>query len=278
VIELKGGDYKVFMGNGKVNELDITENRDGTLDSGFRSILAAEIITLSDSALPYKIFRDVVAKFNGREVSCAGGRIIGVFNASSQAIACAGNVQQEFRKLKDVQVEIRMGISSGHPVTERDSIFSNALQLADWLCTITMDGQISVSALMTEACKGMFPANDSDESIFRLLSLSDERFLNSLMAAVEPTIASERISIERLSKILGISKAQLYRKITSFTGYSPNNFIQELKLKKALQLVNLKFGNVAEIAFASGFNSPSYFTKSFQKRFGTLPAKVLRSA
>jgi AraC-like DNA-binding protein len=87
----------------------------------------------------------------------------------------------------------------------------------------------------------------------------------------------ESIGMEELSKKLGISKAQLYRKIKSLSGHSPNGLIQELKLKNALQLISQKFGNVAEIAFASGFNSPSYFSKSFQKRFGMLPAQVLKS-
>jgi len=54
VIELQGGDYKIFMGNAKANEFDIVENRDGTLDTGHRSILMTDIVSLINSTLPFK--------------------------------------------------------------------------------------------------------------------------------------------------------------------------------------------------------------------------------
>jgi AraC-like DNA-binding protein len=96
--------------------------------------------------------------------------------------------------------------------------------------------------------------------------------------AIESVFDNEKISMEKLSKRVGLSQTQLYRKVTSLTGHSPNNFIHELRLKKALKLINQQYGNIAEIAFASGFNNPSYFTKSFQRRFGILPAKALKSS
>ena len=64
----------------------------------------------------------------------------------------------------------------------------------------------------------------------------------------------EQISIEKLSHVVGVSQAQLYRKVKSLTGISPNAFIHELRLRNSLRLVNRDFGNVAQIAFASGFN------------------------
>jgi hypothetical protein len=138
IIELKGGDYEVFMGNANVNSFDITENIEGGFDTGHRSILVAEIISPPDNVHPYKIFKDVVKKFKGREASNLGGRQKIVFNTSSQAIACAHALQQEFIPLKNQEIELRIGISSGVPVTEHDSIFASAVQLADCLCDVTM--------------------------------------------------------------------------------------------------------------------------------------------
>ena len=94
------------------------------------------------------------------------------------------------------------------------------------------------------------------------------------MRTLEPMLGVEQISIEKLSQVVGVSQAQLYRKVMSLTGISPNAFIHELRLRNSLRLVNRDFGNVAQIAFASGFNSPSYFTKSFKKRFQNSPAKL----
>jgi AraC-like DNA-binding protein len=278
VIELGGGDYKLFMGEANLNEFDIAIRRDGTMDTGSRSILATDIITLSDTPHPYKIFKTIVERFNGRDTSYDGGKIITVFDSSAQTIACARAMLKEFSKLKQAGVELRMGISSGEPVTDRESIFGNTLQLAEWLCDITMPGQISICAHTMALAKNIVSATDAAESGFKFLTPADERLLNSFMTTIEPVVFNEKTTLETLSKTVGISKAQLYRKITSLTGYAPNSYIQELRLRRALKLISEKFGNVAQIAFASGFNNPSYFTRSFQKRFGILPTKVLKSA
>ena len=73
-----------------------------------------------------------------------------------------------------------------------------------------------------------------------------------------------------------MSRSGLYRKMTALTGLSANNFIQEFRLQKALKLFRNKQGNVTEVAFESGFSSTSYFTRSFQKRFGASPAQLLK--
>ena len=277
IIELKGGDYEIFMGDSKVNAFDITESTDGGFDTARRSILVAEIISFLGATHPYSIFKSIVQKYHGREVGYQGGRHNMVFNTSSQALACARALQTEFIKLKDQGIEMRIGISSGVPVTERDRIFESALQLADYLCTFAMNGQISVSTQAMESSKAMPTESGVDVHGVNVIAPPDEKFLINFMATMDPVDESEKINLEKLSKKLGISKAQLYRKIKTLSGHSPNGLIQEIKLKKAFRLIREKFGNVAEIAFASGFNSPSYFSKSFQKRFGRLPAKVLKS-
>ena len=58
---------------------------------------------------------------------------------------------------------------------------------------------------------------------------------------------------------------------------SPNTFLKEYRLNKALGLLNRKKGNVSEIAFEAGFNSLSYFSKCFQKRYKLLPSDYLSS-
>jgi AraC-like DNA-binding protein len=275
IIELKGGDYEIFMGDGKVNAFDITENTDGGFDTGHRSILVAEIISPEDNPRAYSIIKETVKKFNGREVGFEAGRQKVVFNKSSQATACARALHQEVTRLNDQKIEICMGISSGVPVTEHDSIFASAVQLADCLCHFTRHGHIAISTNAAASAKAVLA--ESDVKLFRVISPSDEKLLLSFMAALTSLPDNEDLSLDKLSKKLGMSKAQLYRKLKSLSGLSPNGLIQEIKLKKAFQLIGQKFGNVAEIAFASGFNSPSYFSKSFQKRFGKLPAKVLKS-
>ena len=57
---------------------------------------------------------------------------------------------------------------------------------------------------------------------------------------------------------------------------SPNTFIKEYRLNKALNLLNKQTNNISEIAFQTGFNSPAYFSKCFQETYGILPSTYLK--
>ena len=70
-----------------------------------------------------------------------------------------------------------------------------------------------------------------------------------------------------------MSRATLYRKITSITGSSPSDFVKNVRLRKAAELLKEGGLTIAEIADQVGFNTPSYFTKSFKKLFGVLPTQ-----
>jgi AraC-like DNA-binding protein len=273
VIELQGGDYKLFLGDAKPNEFDIAENKDGTLDTGYRYILAADVLALDGSSLPRTIFRETTEQFGGRDANRDTGRSIVVFNSPAQAIACS-NVFREKLRHHNGKTEVYIGISSGHPVTEESGLFEDAIRLANWLCEVTPEGHVAVLSGMKEICAEQNAGKQ--QSIFKVLNLADERFVNTFMSTVTPMLAQDRIRVEDLGKRVGMSKAQLYRKVTALTGYPPNGFIHELRLRKAMKLIRDKYGNVAQIAFASGFNSPSYFTRSFQERFGLSPASALR--
>jgi AraC-like DNA-binding protein len=61
------------------------------------------------------------------------------------------------------------------------------------------------------------------------------------------------------------------------TGQSPNTFIKDYRLKEALKCIQKRVGNISEIAFTTGFSSPSYFTKCFKKKFGLIPADYISS-
>ncbi len=85
------------------------------------------------------------------------------------------------------------------------------------------------------------------------------------------------LKLDDFVKPVGCSKSQLYRNMISLTGKAPNTFIKEYRLKAALKLLRKNSGNVSEIAFQTGFSSPSYFTKCFKEMFGVLPAIYLNT-
>ena len=59
-------------------------------------------------------------------------------------------------------------------------------------------------------------------------------------------------------------------------GKSPNGFIKEYRLYKALQLLNRRTSNISEIAYQTGFSSPTYFSKCFHETYGILPSLYIK--
>lgn len=265
IIELQGGDYAQYMGaeNFK-NKFDIVEKPDGAFDTGYRFIMTIDNLSVRPNT---QAVEEVINKSGGRAVNNSEGRVMIAFTNSLPAIQCAIDI------LKNAKDKIKIGISAGAPVTDHNEFFGKGIQQSGWLCDIAAPRQIYVSPLVKQLTgKGAF----KNRSI-RVLSPDDEKFMGVLMKNLNELAFQSTFSLGDLCKQLGMSRSGLYRKMTALTGLSANNFIQELRLQKALRLFRSKQGNVTEVAYESGFSSTSYFTRSFQKRFGTNPLQLLKS-
>jgi AraC-like DNA-binding protein len=272
VIELKGGDYKTYMGDaGKANEFDIVENPDGTFDTGNRVFLAVDIFTPEKISTTHsKIVKNAFQTFYGREVNHHGERMLAAFNSGTHAAGCARHILDEFKSIKNTEVQV--GISAGHPLTDKDNFFEAALKLTHRLCDVAGNGQVLISSNV----KGLLETalKSTKGYTVRMTSAQEEKFLNHLLDITETSMDNANFDVENICKGIGLSRAQLYRKVISLTGLSPNNFIKERRLKRALLLIKQKYGNIAEVAYETGFNNPSYFATVFQKRFGMLPSQL----
>jgi two-component system, sensor histidine kinase ChiS len=102
---------------------------------------------------------------------------------------------------------------------------------------------------------------------------STNEYVNKAISHVIKNISDDTYSVNELANDLCISRSQLHRKLISTTGFSATNFIRMIRLEKAKDLLLKNWGNVTEIAYECGFNSQSYFTKSFTEYFGESPSK-----
>lgn len=114
-------------------------------------------------------------------------------------------------------------------------------------------------------------ADISPESI--TTSLLDEQFIKRALEIIDKNLSNSEYSIEDFSKDLYMSRASVHRKIKSITGSTPTEFIKNIRLKRAAELLKQGLLNVNEVAYTVGFGTPSYFTQSFKKMFGVLPNK-----
>lgn len=104
------------------------------------------------------------------------------------------------------------------------------------------------------------------------LNSSDEHFLERVIKIVEDNMGNINLDIAFLEAELKMSNMQLYRKLKSLTNLSGNEFIKNVRLKKAVQLLETESFNVSEIAYKVGFNDPSYFSRIFKKQYGKTPS------
>lgn len=261
-------------------------------DSAYRSILVTE---LKDAALLFsesgidkgreviRNYKDVIQKLirqrDGRIVASTFETFTVSFASISESVECAVNIQKHLNENKNHDKGMKMhagiGLNAGDPVTENAALFGDTIQFAERLCYIADAGQIKVSAIIKEQYKkeklGTFPADKS----LKPVNSKEEIFINRLLDTTEKIWNKEGFKVETFCRQIGVSKSELYRKIKNLTGSSPADFMRNYRLKNALELIEKQSDNIARIAYETGFNNPSYFSKCFKKRYGLLPSEYL---
>ena len=101
----------------------------------------------------------------------------------------------------------------------------------------------------------------------------DEIFLNGAIKIVEENMSDTTFTVEYLGRELGMSRMQLYRKLKSLTGYSANEFIRLLRLKRAAQLLKHNQMTISEITYEVGFTDLQYFRSCFKRQYGVNPSE-----
>lgn len=100
----------------------------------------------------------------------------------------------------------------------------------------------------------------------------DETFMNDAIQCVERHIRESDFDIVLMASELHISRSTLSRKCKIIAGCTPLEFIRNIKLKYACSLLKNKATSISEVAYATGFSSPKYFTKCFKEEFGVSPS------
>jgi AraC-like DNA-binding protein len=216
-------------------------------------------------------------KHKGREVKKDSKRLIVSFTSAVSAIACASEIQNELNNLliSGVNLKVKIGLSAGTPVFGQEEFFGSTVRLARRLSEIANLADVVISSEVREVYNNENLNGLLKESPIQILSPDDEHFIQRLIDTTETIWNDPQFDVGNFGKQVGLSRSQFYRKISSVTGLSPNEFIREYRLEKALNLIETQKGNVAQITYETGFNNPSYFSKCFQKRYGVLPSSLV---
>jgi len=101
----------------------------------------------------------------------------------------------------------------------------------------------------------------------------DEKLLNKVVTYLEKNLNSDQLSVESLSKEVGMSRSSLYSKILEITGETPVEYIRSFKLGKAKVLLEKSSLTIAEVAYEVGFSTPNYFARAFKAKYNILPSE-----
>ncbi len=114
----------------------------------------------------------------------------------------------------------------------------------------------------------------SDNSPKLGISSFDEQFLQKIRDFVLERLGEEEFSIEDIAKEMTMSRTQLFRKTKALLNQSPSEFLRNIRLKEARQLLLDKKGNISEIAYQVGFSSQKYFSTKFKEKYGISPGEI----
>jgi signal transduction histidine kinase/ligand-binding sensor domain-containing protein/DNA-binding response OmpR family regulator len=103
----------------------------------------------------------------------------------------------------------------------------------------------------------------------------DEKLLSKIMLYLEENLTNPQLSVEELSKHVGMSRSSLYSKLLELTGQTPVEYIRSVKLEKAAVLLEKSDMNIAQVAYSVGFSTPNYFARSFKAKFNMLPSEYI---
>ena len=109
------------------------------------------------------------------------------------------------------------------------------------------------------------------------ITSADETFLTHALEIIEKNMSNTEFTVKHFQEECFMSRMQLFRKIKALTNQTPSEFIRTIRLKRAANLMNKDFGNIAQITFEVGFNNPSYFSKCFKELYGKLPSEYIKT-
>lgn len=117
-----------------------------------------------------------------------------------------------------------------------------------------------------------FKVLPNNEKIKEEQNIVEDAFLEKVYNVIEKRLDDETLNVEELAAELNMSRTSLHRKIKTLTNMTTGEIIKIYRLKKAVLLLQDNY-NISEVAYKTGFGSPSYFSKCFKEVYAVTPTQ-----
>ena len=105
----------------------------------------------------------------------------------------------------------------------------------------------------------------------------DDQLLERVMKVINKNIGNSDLSVDGIAEEVGISRVHLHRKMKELTGQTPHDFIRNIRLKQAANLLSSQNMNITEVMYACGFNNAASFSTIFKKFYGMSPREFMNA-
>lgn len=269
ILEITQGDFSALLSNKQMDSMDFTLNSDGSLDTGIRTLLYISLLGSSENCRAAKeIINKMLKQSDGRSGESFENQLMVLFDSTTAAVDTGMNIRRSIEE-SNIAVEIRMAVNLGPPLQEKGNFFEDVRKSVEHFAFLSDSGQITISSKVMQLYAG---DRQKNLKVLKVVQAADEKFLNELMESLEKVWNKNDLTMDEFAREIGVSKSQLARKLKTLVDITPNDFIKEYKLRKAVSLMEDHALNMAEISMEVGFSNPSYFTKCFRKRFGKAPS------
>lgn len=301
-VEFDGDDHLFWVGNTlevlSEMKLFISETYLSEIQkTALNTVLAAKL-SAGFSAMQFENISRIVRNHGGKIVHYQKGEIKLTFKGPGKAVSCARELKQELsasntdfcaaiymkeRSLTDTEDENGLNDDVASKILEL--AYPNQILITQGIKHLLSGVELNLSKHNTffdqetvSPCVIYQVGQRGHAPNLTTASLNSEfqsvTFLESVLKSIENHLSNESFGVEILSRETGVSERQLQRKIKSLTNKSPNQLINSIRLNKAKELLMLQQYTVSEIAFMTGFSSPSYFSKCFKKEYGISPTST----
>jgi DNA-binding response OmpR family regulator len=103
----------------------------------------------------------------------------------------------------------------------------------------------------------------------------DDKLMERVMLVINKNISNAELSVDYIAEQVGISRVHLHRKMKEITGQTPHDFIRNIRLKQAANLLASQNMNITEVMYACGFNNLGSFSTIFKKFYGMSPREYM---
>lgn len=104
---------------------------------------------------------------------------------------------------------------------------------------------------------------------------ADDKLMERLVKVINDNLANPDLTSEMLAREVGLSRVHMYRKLKELTNQSATNYIRNIRLTKAAEILRQGKSTVSEVAYLVGFRTPTHFSSAFKDLYGVTPKEYM---